>query len=198
MGMLEARVIPFVLFALAACQSKPETEVGEDGTATATDTGATTGSESCTLEGCAAEEWCDWTADSCGLVEPIPSECRPRPPDCTGEPSMPVCGCDNEVYDSVCQANAAGVDVAADDSGCPALNGFFACGDQWCSSLLEYCELWHSDVGDEPDVYYCLPFPDACAGMGMTLGCECLAWSMLGECFGCEAVDGGYILNCGN
>jgi hypothetical protein len=59
---------------------------------------------------CAESHFCDWEDDSCGGNRE-PGSCAPRPTDCQpGGP--PVCGCDGKAYDSECEAEKAGTDVA--------------------------------------------------------------------------------------
>lgn len=63
---------------------------------------------------CADTEYCDWDGDSCGASD-APGACRPRPDNCAPR-REPVCGCDGLVYDSPCEANLAGSDVAASNT----------------------------------------------------------------------------------
>jgi hypothetical protein len=58
---------------------------------------------------CAADEYCDWTPDSCGNADQI-GDCRRRPDFCP-DVVLPVCACDGMTYGNECEANAAGQDI---------------------------------------------------------------------------------------
>ncbi len=113
------------------------------------------------LEACAAEAYCDF-AEGCG-EDDGGGQCRPRPDACP-EVIEPVCGCDGVSYGNACEANAAGVDVAAEgmcDTGCdcPALIEP-VCGvdgvtyDNACLAACAMVEVDHPN-----------PCPAVCGGM---------------------------------
>jgi len=62
---------------------------------------------------CSSTQWCDYggTVNACGAADGT-GTCEVRPQLC---PLIlnPVCGCDNNNYDSPCQAHAAGVDIVS-------------------------------------------------------------------------------------
>jgi len=58
---------------------------------------------------CPDSEFCDYATDSCGAADET-GTCRARPTTCGAFP-QPTCACDGMIYDSVCDANRAGVDV---------------------------------------------------------------------------------------
>lgn len=65
---------------------------------------------------CPENEFCYFVeAAACGDVGS--GLCFPRPPGCEGVPESPVCGCDGQTYASQCEADLAGVAVAAAGSG---------------------------------------------------------------------------------
>ena len=132
---------------------------------------------------CADDQLCAWTLKSCGEDPQDVGACEPRPVGC--DPLYaPVCGCDGEVYGNSCEAAKNGVDVAEAD-GCPAPEGFFACGPLFCDVQFTYCEIQLSDVGGFPDLHACRQLPDACDPQA----CACLEGVLCGET--CEPVDGG-------
>jgi hypothetical protein len=57
---------------------------------------------------CAADEYCDFTFDECGIADGG-GYCRARPDACP-EIYAPVTGADGRIYDNACFAHAAGVD----------------------------------------------------------------------------------------
>ena len=75
---------------------------------------------------CTATEYCDFPGSDgggfitgCGMAPDV-GICRPRPTDCTNEPSTPNCGCDGNFYPTYCDTNAAGVDISTGSDGtCP-------------------------------------------------------------------------------
>lgn len=210
--MRDVRVLLSSWILLAACQPLDGQDVGDESSSTTAasntsstsessatasessgseseaDTGTETGSSSCTLDSCDDDEWCDWEPAGCGFGD-TDGVCMPRPDNCDGEPSEPVCGCNQTVYDSACAAHRAGIDVAAGTAGCPALNGMFPCGPVWCSIESQYCEHYANDVEDEPDYYECRAIPNECVGMG----CDCYLDSW---CYDCSMVGGGLVVHC--
>ena len=61
---------------------------------------------------CDEGEFCDWEPDQrCGAADHL-GTCEVRPQVCPAVVD-PVCGCDNQTYNNGCEANRAGVSVAA-------------------------------------------------------------------------------------
>lgn len=86
---------------------------------------------------CPSGEWCDFFLEgACGTLDEI-GVCRPRPDSCaTG--AEPVCGCDYVTYESACEAQRAGRDVAF-AGACPApdpCRGFDAFGEGESTDVL--------------------------------------------------------------
>lgn len=96
--------------------------------------------------------------------------CKERPQLCSPV-FMPVCGCDGADYSSVCDANAAGVQVSAEQ---PCDCNFDAeCDpDEFCNASTcdgpGYCDL-KPDIDDCPDEEDDLR---ACDGVGYQNGCQ--------------------------
>ena len=117
---------------------------------------------------CGPDQFCDYPDDSCGGADGS-GICRKRPSACPDLYS-PTCGCDGKVHGNACDANAAGVDVAA-HGNCKPPPGTFACGPTFCQISGQYCERQVSDVSNEPDGYSCKLTPPSC---GKTPMCSCL------------------------
>ena len=117
---------------------------------------------------CPADEFCDYDIKNCGAFD-NQGVCTKRPMACDKN-LHPTCGCDGQVYDNECAANAAG--VSANNNGCMPPAGQFACGAHFCDSATSYCEHEISDVAGFPDGYICKPLP---AGCGLTPTCACLS-----------------------
>jgi hypothetical protein len=113
---------------------------------------------------CDAGEFCDFAigdfcgaADATGICKPIPSACDAI--------LAPVCGCDDQSYDSDCEANRAGVSVARSGAcaGDPAGGGI-------CGGLLgaqcaadEFCNFAPGDFCGAADATgVCTRLPEAC------------------------------------
>jgi hypothetical protein len=174
------------------------TSTATTGTSTASSTASGTGSTSSTGGGtmcggftgalCAADEFCDYGDDRCGVADGG-GTCTKRPAGC-GKNLQPTCACDGMMYDNPCLANAAGFD--ANDNGCPAPMGAFTCGSHFCTLGSQYCQHTTSDVGGQPDSYSCNPLPADCGAMP---SCACL--SAVPCAMMCVmTMDGGLMVNC--
>lgn len=128
---------------------------------------------------CATGEYCDYGANRCGNGDEQ-GQCKARPGACP-DLYAPVCACNGMTYGNECDANAAGFDVAA-SGGCPAPQGMFACGTQFCQHGTQYCRRDISDVGGFPDGFSCHTLPAAC---GTVPSCACVRAETCGS--SCEA-----------
>ncbi len=138
---------------------------------------------------CGDSAYCNYDDNLCGASNGL-GTCESRPDLCQPV-ERPVCGCDGIVYDNECEAYVAGVDVSA-QSGCATPVGTFACGPQFCTQGIEYCEFKPSGVVQQPSMYQCVPFPNGCTGRG---DCGCLADEPCGD--SCEeSDDGDFTLTC--
>lgn len=144
----------------------------------------------CDGSSCAADEYCDWSSNSCGTAGFDTGTCQPRPQGCPADYS-PVCGCDGVVHGNECGANGAGADVDA-SGACEPPAEYFRCGYRFCSLGIEYCQVAVSDVGGVPDGYSCVQPAAPCD----PLDCSCLEAEPCFE-FSCEATeDGGIEIVC--
>jgi hypothetical protein len=133
-------------------------------------------------DGCAADEWCDFSRDDCGASDGT-GICRPRPVACD-DSFDPVCGCDGVVHSNPCDGQAVGADISV-IGGCPVELGFFACGSRQCNLDTQYCQRTGSDIGGEPDGFACMEQPGTCGALAT---CACLANEPCGtECSGDDA-----------
>ena len=70
---------------------------------------------------CGDDEFCDYEAGAmCGAADQM-GTCKARPTNCPlgcPAPQYQKCGCDGELYCSVCDAQAAGVDVSGQTGEC--------------------------------------------------------------------------------
>lgn len=123
---------------------------------------------------CDQGQWCDYGNNICG-GDDSQGMCRPIPDACP-DVVDPVCGCDGETYGNECEANAAGIDIAANGS-CEPAAGTFVCGPRFCQAGAEYCERSVSDVGGLPDTYRC-NLSTACDDRP---SCACLAEELCGD-----------------
>jgi hypothetical protein len=138
---------------------------------------------------CAADEFCDFTDNSCGNADQG-GTCQKRPMACDTL-YLPACGCDGQIYGNDCTAASAGHDVAPAGT-CTPPTGMFACGQHFCKVATQYCERVLSDVASLPDDYNCLQLPDACLAMP---SCACIAGAPCGGA--CTTTsDGGLKVTC--
>lgn len=161
------------------------------GTSTAPTTSESTGAPvDCDGSTCAADEYCDWSSNSCGAADFDTGTCQPRPEVCDVE-YQPVCGCDGVVHGNECGANGAGADVDA-SGACEPPAEYFRCGYRLCELGIAYCQVAVSDVGGVPDVYTCMQPVTPCD----PLDCSCLEAEPCFE-FSCEMTeDGGIEIVC--
>lgn len=176
----------------ATSSSPTSTSVATDGgsTSEATASGGSGPGQACGEASCAAIEYCDWNANTCGTQPWDAGSCVGRPDGCAAV-YEPVCGCDGQVYGNGCDASVAGIDVDADGE-CEAPEGYFRCGYRFCNIGVEYCQVAISDVGGEPDGYSCVQTGMPCE----PFDCDCLTMEPCYE-FGCMATeDGGIEIVC--
>jgi hypothetical protein len=125
---------------------------------------------------CCPGLYCETRLDDC-RANPLFSECKSIPAECPpGE--QYVCGCDRTVYESLCHAHQASVDVGDVCGASLAPVGYFPCGPLFCEAPGHYCErLDFCDTWPEctENGYACLEWPEQCAGLEETEAlCECL------------------------
>ncbi len=174
---------------------------------------ATIGDERCGgLQGLSCEEgeFCSFAPEAiCGAADAT-GTCEPIPEACT-EIFSPVCGCDGNTYGNECEANAAGVSVAA--------SGACGAGGNACGGFLglaceagEFCDFAPDALcGAADQTGICSPVPEACdqnfdpvCGCdGNTYGNECEAHAVgvsvaaSGECGAGSRACGGLLgLSC--
>jgi len=145
--------------------------------------------EGCTPQKpCAADEWCDYPDNLCGTGSP--GKCVKRPKACDLS-YAPVCTCAGNEAGNECEGQSGGFDVNA-KGGCTPPQGKFVCGQVFCNTGKQYCEIAVSDVGGWPDGYTCKDIPTTC---GTTPSCTCLKDQPCG--FMCEAdASGNFVLTC--
>jgi hypothetical protein len=151
-----------------------------------------------TREACAANEYCDYADNSCGIAD-APGTCKRRPDACpligptprdsaTRIVGRPVCACDGKVHSSDCIAYSDGFDLNA--HGCAVPSGSFACGYAVCDLPTQYCR---HEVKPPADLYTCLALPVGCAAGAPA--CDCLKSEQCGSsCSGDARV--GLTLTC--
>jgi hypothetical protein len=165
--------------------------VGTGGGASTSSTGVGGGSLCGGFAGatCAATEYCDYPANTCGAADEQ-GTCKPRPEACDKNLS-PACACDGTVHGNSCDAMSAGFDVN-DNGGCKAPMGTFPCGSSFCELGVNYCRRTTSDIGGEPSSYVCASLPPLC---GNPASCACLAKEVCGSM--CQATsEGGFVVTC--
>ncbi|HWB79025.1 MAG TPA: hypothetical protein VG755_28890 [Nannocystaceae bacterium] len=143
-----------------------ETSSGEAST-NATTTGG--GAACASNDDCESSEYCDFPFDSCGAGGSEGS-CVARPTDCAPD-ERPICGCNDQLYPSACDAASTGVDLSFLGE-CELPNGAFACGPSFCVLGMEYCAI---TSGTQPTAE-CIELPPAC----LPPQCACMT-----ECCGC-------------
>lgn len=119
---------------------------------------------------CSAGQYCDWASDSCGVAGDG-GVCRDAPIDC-GADARPVCACNDQLYASLCEATAAGQDVAFLGQ-CDDPSGGFRCGYSYCVLGDEYCV----ENGGLMPTFECVGLPPVC----QPPDCSCIS-----TCCGCE------------
>lgn len=119
-------------------------------------------------ERCLLTEYCDYPGDTCA---PRGAEgvCTPKPDMCP-DVMEPVCACDGKVYDNACIAELAGVDIQT-LGGCPAPDGTFPCGAEFCEAGAEFCQIDLPGSPGDPTAYACVALPANCLAPGATCGC---------------------------
>lgn len=138
---------------------------------------------------CAADEFCDYPDNSCGIADGG-GTCQKRPMVCDTSYS-PTCGCDGTTYTLPCEANMAGQDVSI-LGNCPPPAERFACGSQFCVKATEFCSKLTGGLPEQGSSYSCLPLPQGCAP---TPSCACLGGVACGD--QCTATnDGGLLVPC--
>jgi hypothetical protein len=95
------------------------------------------GSSPCaTTSDCAADEFCEETGYACADDASL-RVCVERPSSCEGVVAEPVCGCDGQVYASLCAAAVEGVSAALYSNACEPPPGSVRCGWTFCAADRE-------------------------------------------------------------
>jgi len=95
------------------------------------------------------------------------------------------------VYQTACDAAAAGVDVDIDNACTPPLD-MFPCGEKFCAALTEVCRIQVSDVSGFPDTFECEALDPGCNG---SASCDCYTMDPCGGQF-CELRGSDLYLTC--
>ncbi|HEY1958338.1 MAG TPA: vWA domain-containing protein [Polyangiaceae bacterium] len=85
---------------------------------------------------CAPGSFCSAPDFSCGTSNAL-GACTTEPASCTT--GDPVCGCDDQLHASACDAASQGVDLG-DAANCSAPSGTFGCGPYFCRSADQVCK----------------------------------------------------------
>lgn len=101
--------------------------------------------------------WCSRPAGACDA----PGICRLRPVGCP-DVWRPVCCCDGQTYGNVCEAAAAGVNVASEDGGCSSCPAHRPFRDPLRGVCVE-C-LTDADCADHPNGARCDEHVGLCGG----------------------------------
>jgi hypothetical protein len=96
-----------------------------------------------------------------------------------------VCGCDGQLYAKVCDAYTRGVMLGAAEA-CPALEGRFRCGFEYCDPATAYCR--YHVTGDSAGFRECSPLPVGCAASPPD--CACVPDLGALSCLACRSVAG--------
>jgi hypothetical protein len=103
----------------------------------------------------------------------------------------PVCTCEGKQAGNECTGQSGGFDVNA-KGGCTPPQNMFGCGQLFCTTGKQYCEVIGSDVGGYPDSFACKSVPTACASAP---SCACLTSEMCGAMCKADAA-GNFQLTC--
>lgn len=137
---------------------------------------------------CAADEYCDYPDNHCGAGSA--GQCVKRPAGCDLI-YAPVCTCAGAEAGNECSAYSDGSDLNG-NGGCKPPVGMFECGQQFCATGNQYCEVIGSDLGGYPDTYTCKQLPAGCAA---GVSCDCLKAEQCGSVCKADA-SGNYQLTC--
>ena len=174
-------------FALGACSSGADAPPAHGGTGGGTSDDASPDvvsndaaadgpslAEVCT--GCSPEQFCESQEKNCTGCKALCSlNATSCPPD-----APKVCACDGNVYASVCEANAKGLDI--NNQGCKVADtpyGTFACGPYFCDPHFTQCEVTRNPVpicSSPRDNYQCTPCNGTCPACKST-GNACTQYS---------------------
>jgi hypothetical protein len=157
----------------AGCRRSDAAVTSDAGIPQATKTAAVPPAMGCASNAaCAADEQCVFTPQLCGKGS-RPGACQKKPAGCHG-PRAPVCGCDGKIYDTECEARAAGIDLDVTGACRETVPDWIRCGAHLCDARASYCEIVLSDVFELPTDSVCKPLPASCLPHGDTArGCDC-------------------------
>jgi hypothetical protein len=123
---------------------------------------------------CNTSTYCDYMDNRCGDGVGT-GMCRTRVQVCAAVIDQ-VCGCDGQIYNTVCAASAAGVDID-ETGGCAAPSGTFACGPRFCMKGTQFCERTFGGPAGAAGGFICRPLPSACTTPAT---CACLSATTCG------------------
>ena len=142
---------------------------------------------------CGPAAYCERGTGGCGDG----GYCAPRPTSCRADPlQRTVCGCDGNLYEGPCSANASGVDSVLPDST-TRCDRLFACGALLCRENQEACvRETRSGPGGQPipycsRAYFTEPRPAGCDPAVPTCACVTMP-----ECVCTELAEGQLQLDC--